>query len=122
MNNDIIVNEGFLLRTLVSESKCYIADVLEKLPSGENHTKEIGKLVAYYLDSPTIEDATPYWSIKYINYNDNIPVSKILLESILDSLIANNKVKQPIWIKELRIQKAFDLVSIQRGKIFTDNM
>lgn len=119
----IEVGDNIILETKLQTDKVYIAEVLERDSKEPNISKEIGFLVAYLDEHSTLEDARPYWSIRYIISHDYRQSAAKTMEKILEVLLLKKKIKEPAWIHNINEAPYIDWDSthIQRGKIFPDD-
>lgn len=116
-----------ILLTIVSRSdKFLVANVHSQDPVngvGFYKMKDIlGTIFAYFDEHPTMEDAQPYWSVKYIVELQDRDIKNDMME-IIDALINKNIISEPAWILNWNLapyneEQSFD---IQRGAIFPDD-
>lgn len=124
---EIIIDDRILLMTLLKTDKAYVATVYERDTKdgvGASFIKGVmGEVFAYVDEHPTMEDARPYWSIRYIvtpDYKQSVGKD---MERILDVLLSEKMVEGPAWIHNSNEElfKEGDVTDIQRGKIFPDD-
>ncbi len=123
----IEVGDQILLTTLLQTNDAYVATVHErdqKTGIGIYSIKGVmGEIFAYLDSHPTMEDARPYWSIRYIVSHDYKQSEGETMEKILDALLSKKKIKEPAWIHSINEEPFVegDVIRIQRGKIFPDD-
>lgn len=119
----IEVGNNIILETKLKTDKVYIAEVLKRDSKELNISREIGFLVAYLDEHPTMEDARPYWSIQYIVSSDYKQSAGEVMEMIIDVLLSKKKIEKPAWIHNIN-EAPFtegDVTHIRRGRIFPDD-
>lgn len=124
----IEAGDNILLETKLETEKVYIATVYERdLKKGYgiwSLTKVMGDVVAYFDEHPTMEDARPYWTIRYIVSPDYKKEAGVVMEKILGTLLLKKKISEPVWMHNVNKEKVKDgdIIRIKRGKIFPDDV
>jgi hypothetical protein len=81
-------------------------------------------MYAYFLERPTVEDASPYWSIHlYYEVEKPIALTKEILLEAIKILEVNRVLMKPVWLigQKIPLFVSGKGINIQLGKIFPDD-